>query len=614
MLVVVVVAGIALAAGIDALRGGSDPEPRAETEAEPPAVSTAPNQEPPVSETGLGGTLYYTDEGCELQAMELAAQQPVETPSWDECRFVLSLDARRVSGPGSGWDPDSNPNIGRLFQSEGGRIQVSSNRGPEGPPFEGEAPAWRPDGTLTYFADGALRTWPDGTVILSQRDLLQGRRGRTAQLLARFRSVRVREAAWLDHRRLAAILSADGEDLDQDVLAVYEGGRLAEMYLDEPGSLSNLRTSPTGRYIAARASEHDPGGFLLVEPGRGEVGNPGVVAYRAIAWSPNEQWVAVAAEGGVFVFHPGEFGPPALELDLDAQDLDWRGEAGLAVSAETRQWVGARSLAGRLFVTQQGGSGCTLRALDVRSLEWAASLASRPNPCRFTLDYLGAALTETAFPRPGREESAECRDGGLDWRIGADLVERFQGTCAPAWTPDGRLTFVRDGSLYLGGPDNYRRFLLSQRKLSELLGRPSALEEVAWVDDERFWAVVRSGENAIVALLTTKQLLQRDLGDPEAPPGRAELVSSSSFTARMIEGLRVSATGLVAARTDKGLVVFDRRGRRAMTFPDGRAVAWAPGARVAAVATRNDVRFVAPLSREVASIPIVVRDLEWVVP
>ena len=51
-----------------------------------------------------------------------------------------------------------------------------------------------------------------------------------------------------------------------------------------------------------------------------------------------------------------------------------------------------------------------------------------------------------------------------------------------------------------------------------------------------------------------------------------------------------------------------------MTFPNGRAVAWAPGQLVAAVATPTEILFVAPVSREVVSLPLAVRDVEWVVP
>jgi hypothetical protein len=41
---------------------------------------------------------------------------------------------------------------------------VSDDEGPVGEAFAGTAPAWMPDGTLTYFADGAVREWPSGDV------------------------------------------------------------------------------------------------------------------------------------------------------------------------------------------------------------------------------------------------------------------------------------------------------------------------------------------------------------------------------------------------------------------------------------------------------------------
>jgi hypothetical protein len=138
---------------------------------------------------------------------------------------------------------------------------------------------------------------------------------------------------------------------------------------------------------------------------------------------------------------------------------------------------------------------------------------------------------------------------------------------------------------------------MSRGQLGELLGRPSALEEVAWVRNDQLWAAVRSGDSATLALLT-----------------RGQLAMSPSFTTRMIERLRVSSTGIVAAETDRGVVFFDNGGRRALTFPNGRAVTWALDEVIAAVATPQAVLLVAPISGEVVSLPLAVRDLEWVVP
>jgi hypothetical protein len=443
-----------------------------------------------------------------------------------------------------------------------------------------------------------LRTWPAGNVLLSQRDLVRAMQRQPIRALRdRYRRFRMREAAWLDDRRLAAIVSADaGATGDEDILAIYEGKRLAEIYFDEPGGLSGLRTSPTGRYVATDTSgRRGPGDFLLVEVGRGLVDTIGITGYRAIAWSPDEEHIAVAADGGIFVFRPGVLGPPDVELDLNARDLDWRGEVGpppLDDADEVRNWLGRVGGTGRLFVTVPG---CRLRALRLPDLVWDEE-PDAPAPCRFTLTPKDAPLDQGVSVSPTGDLRATCEGDVLRVFENDGFRAELPDACGPAWMGDGTLTFVRNGGLWQGIEDAHQ--LVSREQVGEILGRPSALEEVAWLDDERFWAVVRSGGGAIVALLSTAN----------------SLAFSPSFTSRMIEGLQVSASGMVAARTDQGVVFFDSGGRRALTFPNGQAVAWAPGELFAAVATPTEILFVAPVSREVLSLPLEVRDLEWVVP
>jgi hypothetical protein len=233
-----------------------------------------------------------------------------------------------------------------------------------------------------------------------------------------------------------------------------------------------------------------------------------------------------------------------------------------------------------------------LRALLLPDLEWAEQPPGLPNPCRFALNGADDVLAENAFAQPGGGQVAVCHDESVNVLDAGGFVVGYDNACAPAWTPEGQLTFVRDGGLFQG-----ERRLLSRSELGELLGRPSALQEVAWVDDERFWAVARSGAGSILALMTTDRL-----------------VFSPSFTSGTIEGLRVSSSGMVAASSDEGVVMFDSGGRRALTFPNGTAVAWQPGELIAAVATPTEVLFVAPVSREVVSLPLAVSDLEWVIP
>jgi hypothetical protein len=138
------------------------------------------------------------------------------------------------------------------------------------------------------------------------------------------------------------------------------------------------------------------------------------------------------------------------------------------------------------------------------------------------------------------------------------------------------------------------RRLLSRREVSRLMGRPSALEEVAWLDDELFWAVVRSGRRATVALMSTDRLLSTPL-----------------LAARMIEGLRAGGT-MVAARTEKGVVFVDASGTPVFTVPNGQAIAWEPGGQLAAVATEVGVLILSPASRRTVTLPLGARDVEWV--
>jgi hypothetical protein len=580
-LVVLVVAAIALAAGFDALRGDDPPQPAAESEPPPAPPTTTADQpveeeQPPLTDE-LGGTLYFTDESCELQATALPpgprAVDPPDPPNWDECRFALSPNGRRVAGADTGWDPYSDPLIGRVFQHRDGTIQVSTNAGPEGEPFAGTAPAWRGDGTLTYFADGAVREWQSGDVVLSQRDLLQALRTlEIPELATRYDRFRVREAAWLDDRRLAAILSAEGPEFREDMLAIYDGTELAQYTFDGAGGLSELRVSPGGRYAAAKSTggRDAPGGFVMIEAGR-ELNTPQIDGYRAVAWSPDEQWAAVAADGGVFVFRPGESGAPELQLGLVANDLDWRGELGLdAVPAsgggttEAAAFLAGAGVDGLLYFTQQNEGRCRLRALEIPTLEPAEAPPDSQGFCRFTVEPDGLI-------HPGDV-------GGI------------------AAAPSGRPTYVLDGELFAGQPGNRAELLVSAANLEELFGAPAALEEVAWVDEERFWAVVRSEGADGIALMTADAV-----------------VYAPWFAAPTIEGLRLGPGGMVAASSDRGVAILGDDGRR-LILTEGRDVAWAPGEPIAAVSTRDGILFVAPLSGEEVTLPLEVSDLDWVAP
>ena len=82
---------------------------------------------------------------------------------------------------------------------------------------------------------------------------------------------------------------------------MFDGRRLSTVTAGDGNRLSDLRVSPGGGFIAVRSGDD----FLLLDERGNVLPAPSVAGYRAIAWSPDEQWVAVAAERGVFVFRPG---------------------------------------------------------------------------------------------------------------------------------------------------------------------------------------------------------------------------------------------------------------------------------------------------------------------
>jgi hypothetical protein len=592
-LVVGALAAIALVAAVDALRD----EPAAGPRSAPGTTSDATTTEAVPAEAepaAFGGFLYYTDESCELRAVQLPTLDAADAPNWDGCRFVLSPDGTRVSGAGSGWDPHSDPRIGRLFQSTDGSIQVSSNLGPEGEPIRGTAPAWRPSGSLTYVAGRELRAWPGGETVLSQNDLAAAVRAHPGVPdSGRVREVSVDDAAWLDDERLAVALSVPVEAAVEHAVAVFEGRRLAWVDFAGPRPLFDLHVSARGRFFAVLEGST----YAMFDSRRGRVQTPAALGpeLHALTWSPDEQWAAAAAETHVYVFRPGELQARVRRLPIVASDLAWRGRAEpppLTDAVEARAWLGDVRATGRLFVTEPG---CRLRALSLPELLWEDEPDGEPTPCRFALDAAGGAVAEEISVAPGGQLRATCRDGRLAVFGSQGRTADIRDACAPAWMPDGTLTFVRAGELWRGTVDPRR--LITRAELRSMFGREAALEEVAWFDDQRVWAVVRVGSSDSIALMTVSRL-----------------VFSPTFTATRIEGLRVSSTGMVAARTDRGIVFFDSGGRRALSFPGAKAVTWAPGDLVAAVATPRQILLVAPVSREVVPLPLAVEDLEWVVP
>lgn len=135
--------------------------------------------------------------------------------------------------------------------------------------------------------------------------------GGTTTLLARNQvpaGRAVRTVAWLGGRRFAAVLEPEGQ------LTVWEGP--VEFSEGASGAYGELRASPRASYFAALGGGHV---LVLDRDGRARWQTAG----RAIAWSPDEKYAAVA-RGGELAIVRARDGDRVARLGVRAGDVDWR--------------------------------------------------------------------------------------------------------------------------------------------------------------------------------------------------------------------------------------------------------------------------------------------------
>jgi hypothetical protein len=321
---VAAVAAVGLAAGIDALRDGEEPEPVAATESEPttsgeiePAESTLTPAEALRAAGAPPGRLVYADESCGVHALVL--------PDLGE-RPVHDLVACQGLGL-----PFAQPG-GVRAECAGGRLTLWA-----GPPNDPElyarergcGAAARPDGTVTFVQDGNVRRFtrcpgdgPSAPLLCSEPVLTRGELSRQLHN-ERFGvpDPRIKEHAWLDDQRLAVIFVFEQPWVPgrSDLLVLFDRGRLVRAPFASYEKLGGITPSPTGSRVAAFDPEN--GDILVVDDAGGPVP---LASYEghAIAWSPDESWVAVATDDGIDVFRADGEGEP-IRIPVAAHDLLW---------------------------------------------------------------------------------------------------------------------------------------------------------------------------------------------------------------------------------------------------------------------------------------------------
>ena len=291
---------IGIAASVDALRGGGESAPR-ETATREVVSSPPPARDPAESLRGAGvtGTLYFTlrtAEGCVLDTLALPDLEEGGPFQLDWCRLDVSPEGHVVTGPSCpGRAVDVHTTDGSLYR------------------YRGCAPAWRPDGTLTFVRNGDVATSTE-TLIRNVARFARGALGKGSRLS-------IQELAWLTDVRLAVRVGSPG--VRPDVVIVLERGRPVSepLFIDARAQLHiSHATEEILVATGGGVDVFDPSGnFVSVSRFQGGI--------SAAAYSPDGRWVALARGANLCIYE--ETDPPPRErfpltcLPFAVVDLAW---------------------------------------------------------------------------------------------------------------------------------------------------------------------------------------------------------------------------------------------------------------------------------------------------
>jgi hypothetical protein len=316
-IVVAALALLGLFAARDALRRGEAPASNSAVERldtrrhAPPAVARPPridDRDRLVAELqalGAGGVLYLTDANCRRYLLGLPALV------WTTAQGLPGPDCAR------GARPVVSERSGLRAEQVGAEtIEVGAEDWRLR--FEGIDPAFTPDGVLTFLKGGRLYAWSVRCPLGVETTVFRGLRKleRCPRRVGRAPS-RLREVVWLGGGDFAAIAGQE----EASSLLVVRARRRTSLFKAIGVRMGALQASPRGRYLAVRLGgglvafdSHRRGATILPEI------SPGA---RAIAWSPDDRYAAVASTSFMRIFRSSRPGR-AVTLSLIAFDVDWR--------------------------------------------------------------------------------------------------------------------------------------------------------------------------------------------------------------------------------------------------------------------------------------------------
>jgi hypothetical protein len=250
----------------------------------------------------LRGVIVAADAACHTEAFRLpsmAVERPLHSP---DCGGMV-------------WSQD-----GSLFaRCTDGVTTVTSGDGSfQLPDLAGCAPAWREDGALSVVLDG--------NIVITRRHGRPFTFFSRGQLTAALRSVGLQDAgewrfsqvSWFGLTSFVAILQKPGRTTA--AAAVFAQGGVETFVPRLSGPLEDLRASPMGNFAYARVDPQRE--YVMVSRGGDAITLPFVQGAAAIAWSPDEEYVAISTDTQTFFARTGATKIIAT-LPFGAHALDW---------------------------------------------------------------------------------------------------------------------------------------------------------------------------------------------------------------------------------------------------------------------------------------------------
>jgi len=238
---------------------------------------------PPPAPRILHGVIVAADAACQTQAFRLPSMAPERSPRRADCNGLV-------------WSQDGS----LVARCKGDFTSVTTSQGLQFPNVDGCAPAWREDGALSVVLDGNIviaRRHGSPFIFFSRPQLTEALQAARVENGAEWRFAQV---SWFGLTSFVAVLEGQAREA---AVAVFAHGGLESFLPEQGGRIEDLRASPLGNFGFALI--HPEREYMMVSRGGDPIAIPRVRGAEAIAWSPDERYVALATDDETVIGRTG---------------------------------------------------------------------------------------------------------------------------------------------------------------------------------------------------------------------------------------------------------------------------------------------------------------------